>query len=49
AILLAITLGFAAAIWLPFVSLALAWNVIAAYVLLGALATLGRLVPVKTF
>jgi len=49
AILLAITLGVAAAIWLPFVSLALAWNVIAAYVLLGALATLGRLVPVKTF
>ena len=48
-ILLAITLGVVATIWLPFVSLALAWNVIAAYVLLGALATLGRLVPVKTF
>ena len=41
--------GVTAAIVLPFVSLTLAWNVIAAYVILGALATLGRLVPVRTF
>lgn len=41
--------GMAAAIILPLVSLTLAWNIIAVYVILGALATLGRLVPVRTF
>lgn len=34
---------------LPIVDLQLAWSVIAGYVLIGFLATLGRLVPVKTF
>jgi len=34
---------------IPLVSLQAAWNIIAVYVLIGALATLGRLIPVKTF
>jgi hypothetical protein len=48
-IVLVIIFGATASITIPFVSLAVAWNIIAVYVLLGALATLGRLVPVKTF
>ena len=48
-LLIVILLGLAAAILLPLLNLALAWNIIAVYVILGALATLGRLVPVRTF
>ncbi len=48
-LLIVIVSGMALAIILPLVNLTLAWNIIAVYVLLGALATLGRLVPVKTF
>jgi hypothetical protein len=40
-------LGFA--VYLPLTNLRVAWIVIAAYVLIGSLATLGRLVPVRTF
>jgi hypothetical protein len=47
--LIVILSGMAAAILLPLLNLALAWNIIAVYVILGALATLGRLVPVKGF
>jgi cellulose synthase/poly-beta-1,6-N-acetylglucosamine synthase-like glycosyltransferase len=35
--------------FIPLISLQAAWNIIAVYVLVGALATLGRLVPVTTF
>jgi cellulose synthase/poly-beta-1,6-N-acetylglucosamine synthase-like glycosyltransferase len=48
-ILLTIVVGVTAAIAIPFLSLELAWMAIAIYVLLGALATLGRLIPVRTF
>jgi poly-beta-1,6-N-acetyl-D-glucosamine synthase len=48
-LLLVILLGAVAAIALPYISLEFAWTIIAIYVLLGALATLGRLVPVPTF
>jgi len=48
-LLIFILFGATATVVLPFVSLTLAWNLIAVYVLLGALATLGRLVPVRTF
>jgi len=34
---------------IPLTNLQLAWNIIAVYVLIGFVATLGRLVPVKTF
>lgn len=34
---------------LPILDLQMSWNVIAGYVLIGFLATLGRLIPVKTF
>mgnify|MGYP000494636392 FL=1 len=34
---------------IPLVSLQAAWNIIAVYVLIGAIATVGRLVPVTTF
>ncbi len=37
------------AVYLPLVNLHAAWIVIAVYVLIGSLATLGRLVPVRTF
>jgi poly-beta-1,6-N-acetyl-D-glucosamine synthase len=37
-----------AAILLPLLSLSAAWDVLAIYVLLGALATIGRLIPVPT-
>jgi cellulose synthase/poly-beta-1,6-N-acetylglucosamine synthase-like glycosyltransferase len=37
------------AVTLPLNNLQLAWNVIALYVLAGFIATLGRLLPVKTF
>jgi len=40
-------LPFAAA--LPVLNLSAAWFVVGVYVLLGLLATLGRLVPVRTF
>jgi cellulose synthase/poly-beta-1,6-N-acetylglucosamine synthase-like glycosyltransferase len=38
-----------AIVMIPLVSLQAAWNIISVYVLIGALATLGRLIPVKTF
>ncbi len=34
---------------LPWWSLAISWNIIAAYVLTGSLATIGRLIPVRTY
>jgi hypothetical protein len=37
------------AVLLPLVNLHAAWIVVAVYVLIGSLATLGRLVPVRTF
>jgi biofilm PGA synthesis N-glycosyltransferase PgaC len=37
------------AVHLPLTNLPAAWTVIAVYVLIGSLATLGRLVPVRTF
>lgn len=45
----ATTVGLSAAFVVPFVDLQLAWNIISVYVLIGALATLVRLIPVKTF
>ena len=42
-------LSFVALILIPIVNIQLAWNILAAYVLLGAIATLGRLIPVRTF
>ncbi len=47
ATLLALSLMAMAAI--PLVNLQIAWDIIAVYVLIGAIATLGRLVPVRTF
>lgn len=38
-----------AAFMLPVVDLSAAWSVIAVYVLAGSLATIGRLIPVRTF
>lgn len=37
------------AVYLPLVNLHAAWIVVAVYVLVGSLATVGRLVPVRTF
>jgi cellulose synthase/poly-beta-1,6-N-acetylglucosamine synthase-like glycosyltransferase len=41
--------GIALAIAIPLINLQLAWNLIAIYVLLGAVFTIGRLIPVKNF
>lgn len=49
-LLLLFTAGvFVAAVVIPLINLQLAWNIIAVYVLVGFLATLGRLIPVPTF
>jgi hypothetical protein len=40
---------FALAVALPLLHLPTAWIVIAVYVLVGSLATIGRLVPVRSF
>jgi cellulose synthase/poly-beta-1,6-N-acetylglucosamine synthase-like glycosyltransferase len=45
--ILILMLPIAAAL-LPLLSLSIAWSVLAVYVLLGAVATLGRLIPVPT-
>jgi hypothetical protein len=45
-----VALGFFAfAVSLPLLHLPTAWIVIAVYVLVGSLATIGRLVPVRSF
>jgi len=41
--------GLLAAVALPLIDLPAAWLVIAVYVLIGSLATIGRLIPVRTF
>lgn len=38
-----------AAVLIPLIDLQAAWNIIAVYVLIGFIATLGRLIPVRTF
>lgn len=41
--------GFVAAVALPLIDLPAAWLVVAVYVLIGFFATIGRLIPVRTF
>ena len=48
-LLLASCIPLATMVAMPVIDLELAWSVIAVYVLVGFLATLGRMVPVKTF
>jgi cellulose synthase/poly-beta-1,6-N-acetylglucosamine synthase-like glycosyltransferase len=45
---IALTASLVAVTLIPLVGLQVAWNIISVYVLLGAVATLGRLVPVTT-